>query len=114
MTDERWQTIIGQVKDNFEVIKHETQDLPETEGPGTVEYIEFKGPLGLMKLERSSRPLVLGKVTHGSKRIGSETTVQYNYSDTEKTHKFRAFKFDEVDAVWVEIEKEKEKGGLFF
>jgi len=111
MNDERWQTILGLIKDKFEVIDERTEDLPEDIGLGSVDIIEFMGPLGRMKLERTTQPLVLGKTTHGSKRIGSDTTVEYKYSDTEKTHKFKAFKYDENNDTWVEMEQER--SGLF-
>ena len=112
MTDEKWQQVIGQIKDNFELIDQRTEDLPEDEGPGSVEIVEFNGPLGKMKLERTSRPLVLDKKTIGSRRIGSDTTVEYVYSDTEKVHKFIAYRFDENNQNWVEMEMEK--GNMVF
>ncbi|MFA6254865.1 MAG: hypothetical protein WC675_02375 [Patescibacteria group bacterium] len=104
MTDEKWQNTIAQVKDNFEVIDHRTEDLPEEIGPGTAEIIEFKGPLGRMKLERTTKPLVLDKKTIGSRRIGSDTRVEYVYSDTEKVHKFKAYRYDPAGDNWVEME----------
>jgi hypothetical protein len=104
MTDERWQQIIGQIKDSFEIIAQRTEDLPEHFGRGTVEIVEFKGPLGLMKLERTTQPLMLGKKTTGSKRIGSQATVEYLYSDTEQVHKFKAYHFDANNDNWVEME----------
>lgn len=109
MTDEKWQNIIAQIKDNdkLEMIDHQTEDLPEERGPGTVEIIEFKGPLGLMKLERTTQPLVIDKKTIGSRRIGSDTSVEYVYSDTEKVHKFTVYRFEENDDRWVEMQMER-------
>jgi len=104
MTDEKWQDIIAKVKDNFEVIDHRTEDLPEEIGPGSIEIVEFKGPLGRMKLERTTKPLVLDKKTIGSRRIGSDTRVEYIYSDTEKVHKFKAYRYDNANDNWVEME----------
>lgn len=112
MTDEKWQGIIGQIKDKFEVIDQRTEDLPLDSGGGFVEVIEFNGPLGRMKLERTTQPLVVDKKAIGSRRIGSETRVEYIYSDTEKVHRFKAYCFKEDDGGWVEMEKEK--GKLFF
>jgi hypothetical protein len=105
MTPERWQETVGQIKDSFGLTDQRTEDLTEEDGGGTVEIVEFKGPLGLMKLEFISQPLVLGKKTIGSKRIGSQTTVEYQYSDTEKTHRLKVSKYDENDGNWVEMEK---------
>lgn len=102
MQDEKWQDIIGRVLDDFEVLEHETQELEE--GRGSVEYIVFNGPLGKMKLERISRPLILDKKVIGSKRIGSDTHVEYVFSDTEKTHAFNAYKWDDAQDDWVVME----------
>ena len=105
MTDERWQDIIAHVKDNFEVIDHRTEELEEEIGPGEAEILEFNGPLGRMKLERTTKPLVIDKKTIGSRRIGSDTRVEYVYSDTEKVHKFAVYRFDPDHENWVEMEK---------
>lgn len=107
MTDEKWKDIIAKIKDGFEVVDHRTQDLPEEVGSGEVEIIEFVGPLGLMKLERTTQPLVIDKKTIGSRRIGSGTTVEYVYSDTEKVHKFNAYRFDKDGDIWVKMQMER-------
>lgn len=111
MTDEKWEKIIGQIKDNenLELIDQRTEDLPEEAGQGTVEIIEFKGPLGMMKLERTTQPLVIDKKTIGSRRIGSHTEVEYIYSDTEKVHKFKVYRFDENEDDWKEMKMEREE-----
>jgi len=102
MQDEKWQDIIGRVQDDFEVLEHETKELDS--GPGSVEYIIFNGPLGKMKLERTTRPLVLDKKGLGSRRIGSQTKIEYIYSDTEETYTFKAYKWDEGQEDWVTME----------
>ncbi|MFA6553363.1 MAG: hypothetical protein WCT27_02970 [Patescibacteria group bacterium] len=101
MNDERWENTVGKIKDSFEVIEHRTENLDPD--PGTVEFIIFNGPLGKMKLERTTRPLVLDKRAIGSKRMGSQATVQYVYSDTEKTHTFKALRWDAGQNDWVEM-----------
>lgn len=113
MTEEKWQDAIATIKDNFEVTNHNTQDLPEDMGPGRVEIIEFIGPLGNMKLEFTTQPLVIDKRTIGSRRIGSDVKVEYKYSDTENVHKFKAFKFNEAANDWEEMEVER-SGNMFF
>lgn len=104
MTDEKWQKIIGQIKDSFKVSDQRQEDLSSDIGGGTVEIIEFDGPLGRMKLERTTQPLVIDKKTIGSRRIGSDTKVEYIYSDTEKIHKFKAYRYDDNNDNWVEME----------
>jgi len=102
MTEEKWKDIISQIKDDFEVLEQETKQL---EGiPGQVEYIIFNGPVGKIKLELISKPLVVDKRAIGSKRIGSKSRVEYIYSDTEKVHTFKAYKWDEVQNDWMEME----------
>jgi len=105
MTLEKWQEIKDIVQEKFEIIDSGTNDFENR--PGTVEFIEFSGPLGKMRLEWTDQPLLLDKKTHGSKRIGSETKVEYVYSETERVNKFKAFKWDENILRWDEIEMEK-------
>jgi len=107
MTDEKWQDIIAKIKDNFELIDHHTKEFPEERGKGEVEIIEFNGPLGKMRLERTTQPLVIDKKTIGSRRIGSDIKVEYIYSDTEKVHKFTAYKYNDDSQSWVEMEMER-------
>lgn len=104
MTEEKWQDIIGQIKDEFKVLEQRTEALENM--PGQVEYIIFEGPVGKMKLEFTTKPLVLDKKGLGSRRIGSRTKVEYIYSDTEKVHTFKAYKWDEARNEWVEMEAE--------
>ena len=103
MNDERWRETVNKIKDTFEVVSERQEEFGQDDGPGSVEIIEFRGPLGLMKLERTTQPLVLGKKTIGSRRIGSQVTVEYQYSDSEKVHKFKAYR-STPSGQWVEME----------
>lgn len=109
MTDERWAEIKALIEDKFEVERNVTEEIED--GRGTIEIIEFIGPTGKMRLERTDQPLVIGKTVIGSKRIGSEQKVQYNYSDTERSHKFKVYKWNEESSSWIEMEMER---GTFF
>lgn len=106
MTKEKWQEIKDTIQEKFEIIANEIENFQDR--PGTIEFIEFSGPMGKMRLEWTDQPLLLDKKTHGSKRIGSETKVEYIYSDTERVNKFKAFKWDENANNWEAIEMEKE------
>ena len=57
-----------------------------------------------MKLELVSKSVVLDKKTFYSNRIGSETKVEYVYSPDEKSHKFMAYKWDDGEGEWMEID----------
>ena len=109
MTDERWIEIKALIEDKFEILNA----LVEATGDdgGTVEIIEFISPMGKIRLERTNRPLVIDKKVIGSKRIGSEHKVQFVYSDTEKVHTFKAYRWNNESNSWIEMEMEK---GAFF
>lgn len=104
MTEEKWKDIVGMIKDKFPILSENAQELDEDEGPGTIEEIQFTGPLGKMRLTWTSRPRVLDKQTFGSKRIGGDVNVTYVYSDTEKVHKFKAYRWNASDNDWQEID----------
>lgn len=103
MRDEKWQDTVSILKDKFTVLEEGKEDLPEEVGRGFREFVIFNGPLGKMKIERTTRAVVLGKKTIGSRRMGSQASVEYLYSETEKSQKFKAYKWDEAQNDWAEI-----------
>jgi hypothetical protein len=104
MMPERWQEIVGNIKDNL-TVEDEGKEHLDDEGGVDVEYIIFQGPLGRMRLEFISKPVILDKKTTYSKRIGSDTKVDYVYSKDEKGYILKAYKWDEKQEEWVEIEE---------
>jgi len=104
MTNEKWENVKGMVKDKFDVEEEGIVDMPDTP-QGLVEFIIFLSPLGRIKLEYITRPVILDKKTIGSRRIGSETTVEYIYSEDEFFSTFKAYKWEDGD--WVEMAQEK-------
>lgn len=103
MSPDKWNNIIGQIKDSFEVEEHGDRHEDKMGGID-IEFIIFKGPLGRIKLEFVSKPVVLDKKTTYSNRIGSGTKVDYIYSDTEKSNKMMAYKWDEGEDRWIEMD----------
>jgi len=103
MKPEKWENLIGDIKDKFEVEEHDKKHLDE-QGGTDIESIIFKGPLGRMKLEFITKPVVLDKKTSYSQRIGSQVDIQYIYSEDEKTNRLVAYKWDEIQNEWVEID----------
>lgn len=99
---EKWLTVVGNIKDNFKVNKEGVYRNDE-EGGTSVEFIEFSGPLGLMRLEFVVKPVILDKKTIYSNRIGSETKVDYVYSDTEKSCKLMVYQWDSNKNDWQEM-----------
>lgn len=111
MTDEKWQNIISLIKDKFKVEKEETaeEEIDKDQENKPIlekkETIIFQGPLGRIKLERTTKPLILDKKTKYSQRIGGGVAVTYIYSETEKVHKFKVYRYNEDDNSWAEIDQ---------
>lgn len=103
MTPEKWQNILGNIKDKFE-IEEEKEEHLEEQGGMDVESVVFNSPLGKVKLEFISKPVVLDKKTNYSRRIGSDVAVEYVYSEEEKTHSMNAYKWDDSGEDWVKID----------
>lgn len=103
---EKWKDILGNIKDNFKIYD-EGQEHLDDEGGVDIEFIEFEGPLGKMRLEFISKPVVIDKKTIYSKRIGSESAVDYVYSQDEKSNKLMVYKWNDNDGEWVEMEANK-------
>jgi hypothetical protein len=103
MNLEKWKNITDRIKDGF-VIENEGSEHDEESGGIDIEFVEFEGPLGLMRLELVSRPVVIDKKTIYSNRIGSETKVDYIYDQNERSYKMRALKWDESQGDWIEID----------
>ncbi len=106
MTDERWIEIKAIIEDKFEILHSSVEEIGEN--GGTVEIIEFISPMGKIRLERTNQPLVIDKKVIGSKRIGSEHKVQFVYSETERVHKFKAYRWNDESNSWIEMEMEKD------
>jgi hypothetical protein len=102
MTYEKWQQIKGDIKDKFEV-EDEGETRLEEEGGVDIEFIVFNGPLGRMQLEFVRKPVVLDKKTTYSRRIGSNTAVEYVYGE-EKTETLKVYKWDDMQNDWTEID----------
>jgi hypothetical protein len=106
MSPEKWQQLVGKIKDNFAVEENEKLHLDEAGGT-EVEYIIFKGPLGRMRLEFITKPLVIDKKTKYSNRLAAETVVEYVYSPNEKNYRLKAYKWDEAVNDWSAMEAGK-------
>ncbi len=106
MQEDRWKQTVGHIKDTFEVLG-EGSDHIEDEGGVDIEFIEFVGPMGKMRLEFITKPVILDKKTSYTRRIGSETNVEYVYSETEKSSKLDVYKLNEDSDEWEEIDATK-------
>ena len=103
MQPEKWTIIRGNIKDNFK-IEDEGSEQIDDEGGIDIEYIVFQSPLGKIRLEYITKPIVLDRKTTYSKRIGSETKIDYVYSNDEKSYKLDAYKWNDKAETWEEID----------
>jgi len=101
MNYEKWQDIMGNIKDNFEI---EEQGKKEVDEIRKKEFVVFQSPLGKVKLELLIQPVILDKKTTYSQRVGADVKVDYIYSDKEKSYKMTAFKWNEASEDWQEID----------
>jgi len=92
-----------QHQDNFEIEDEGSEHIDE-DGGIDIEYIVFQSPLGKIRLEHIAKPIVLDRKTTYSKRIGSETKVDYIYSETERSYQLDAYKWNEKTDAWEEID----------
>ena len=83
----------------------DTEEVPEKRL--VVETAIFTGAGGRMKLERTTRAVVLERQVKFSKRIGGGTTEKYVYSDSEKTHRVLLYRWDDAARAWQEIDFRK-------
>jgi hypothetical protein len=100
--DEKWYYLLEEIDRKFGIEEKNTEEVPEKRL--TVETAIFTGAGGRMKLERTTRAVVLERQVKFSKRIGGETTEKYVYSDKEKTHRVALYKWDEETGTWQEID----------
>ncbi len=70
---------------------------------GQKEIVEFKSPLGQIKLEKISRPRVIDRKVLHTKRVGGKIAVDFVYSDEEKVVEVKIYKKDE-NGEWIEIQ----------
>lgn len=109
MTPDKWEQIKENIKRNFTVEDQGVEDvLVETgEGPikqGAAEYIIFDGPMGRIKLRLEKKPKLEDKKYFYSHRAGDAARVEYKFSDKETVLTFKAYKWNELEDDWKEID----------
>ena len=104
MHEEKWLQIRDMIAKNYADVEEYEEDLEEKEGKGSVQGMEFTGPLGRMRLERVTKPVLLQKKTAYARRAGSVSKVtDYQYSETETLSTLKAYKYDEGADLWEEV-----------
>jgi hypothetical protein len=112
MQDDKWEALKEELKRKFKVEDEHFEDLivHTSEGDfvqGKVEVIIFPSPLGRIKLTRESRPVVLDKKIIYSHQQGKSGRAEYQFSDTEMSYKIKAYKWDDYNDEWKEMDATK-------
>ena len=105
MNDERWDELLYKISVKAKQLDRdmETRD----EGRTTVETVLFDVGLGRMRLQRVSKPIIVDKKHTYSKRIGGETSTEYVFSETEKSHHVTLHRWSPEESGWVEVDFRK-------
>src|SRR5687768_16149646 len=109
MDNDKWEGLKEELKRKFKVEDEHFEDLivETAEGPvvgGKVEVLVFESPVGKIKLTRESRPVVLDKKEFYSHQQGKAARVEYTFSETEFSHKIKAYKWDDDNDEWKEMD----------
>lgn len=113
MIDEKWEDLIFNIDQKFGIESQKTEDLEIEDGlgqkekKGKKEIVIFNTDIGKMKLERTTKPLILEKKVHYKKTKAQSGQVEYIFSDTEKTHKVTAYRWNDQEEDWEEIDLSK-------
>jgi len=105
MHEKKWDALLDKIEKLFGFLDHEIEEIPERQM--TIETAVFDGASGRMKLERTVKPLLLEKKVTFSKRIGSESDVEYIYSEDETVDIVKFYKWDRLRHEWKQIEMDE-------
>ena len=112
MQDDKWEALKEELRRKFKVEDEHFEDLTvETaDGPvlsGKIEVLIFETPMGKIKLTRESKPVVLDKKIIYSHQQGKSGRAEYTFSDSEFSHKIKAYQWDDYNDEWKEIDGSK-------
>jgi hypothetical protein len=111
MDIDRWTQLKESLKGKFEIEEEGSEDLMmnTSDGPvkhGTAEFLVMQTPVGRVKLACQKKPLVLDKKQVYSHRAGQSARTEYEFSETESTYKLKAYKWNDLEEAWDEIDAE--------
>ncbi|HEX5430067.1 MAG TPA: hypothetical protein VFX17_03265 [Patescibacteria group bacterium] len=109
MDIDKWEQLKEELGRKFQVLEEAAEDLTVATSDGEVlngkaDVVIFETPIGRVKLAFESHPVVLGKKEIYSHQQGKAARTEYQFSDTEFSHKLKAYKWDDVDDDWKEID----------
>jgi hypothetical protein len=108
MREDLWGDILDRLEDQYGAL--EVQNLSESREDDTgqkivseIKRVEFETPMGKMRVDHITTPMILDKKTHYTHTAGARANVEFVLSETEKTQKIRAYKYDDDMNEWIEI-----------
>jgi hypothetical protein len=113
MDIDKWEQLKEELKRKYTVESETTEDLIVETGDGPVkqghaEAIVFinedMSPQMSFKLVFETRPVVTDKKVIYSHRAGQGARTEYEFSETEKSHKLKAYTWDDDKEEWKEID----------
>jgi hypothetical protein len=109
MDIDQFEQLRENIRRKFEVEEEGTEDLmgETADGlvkQGTAEFLVVTTPLGRIKLSLEKRPVVLDKKFIYSHRAGQAARTEYEFSDTEFSYRLKAYKWDDIEEKWDEID----------
>lgn len=108
MNPNKWEELLFKAEEMFGIENKYQEDFVVAETMagqkimGLIEIVEFKSPMGRIRLKKTSRPKVIDKKILHTKRIGGKITVDFIYSDQEKVVELKIYKQNSNDE-WEEI-----------
>ncbi len=109
MTPEKWEEIKNMVRKQYKPLEEGQEDLlvetaEELVKQGQAEFVVFESPLGRIKLSFQKKPRVEQKKFFYSHRHGDSARVEYKFSDSEMVYVLKAYKWNETEERWKEID----------
>ena len=102
MNDSRWADLVENIESKFEVLENTKYDVDDAPS-AFAEAIVFVSPVGKMKLERVTKPRVVGEQTYGGSKYGAASGVEKLYSEDEVVNVLKAYK--EVNGEWEPVDE---------
>lgn len=108
MSADLWSEILDRLEQqygemNIEKISESREDDTGQKLTSEIQRVEFETAQGRMRVELVTAPMILDKKTHYTHTSGASANVEYILSDTEKTERIRAYRYDDDTDDWMEI-----------
>ncbi len=101
MNHDKWTELLDKIEEKFVVVNQGREKLDELEG-SYVDYIDFESPMGLVRLELTTRPRVQSPRGFGASKDGPASQMQKEHSPDDMVSVFTARR--EVDGEWEDID----------